>query len=97
MSHGSDLVHLWTDESYPESVVANGGIYAWPDDRQNPDTVVAAVTWLKDIALLRKAETPWTVQIRLDLCLHCGRLQSGADAPLDSKCSLVGAQCLRRP
>jgi predicted dehydrogenase len=47
MSHGSDLVHLWTDESYPESVVANGGIYAWPDDRQNPDTVVAAVTYPK--------------------------------------------------
>lgn len=47
MSHGSDLVHLWTDETYPESVVANGGIYAWPDDRQNPDTAVAAVTYPK--------------------------------------------------
>src|ERR1700744_1772586 len=31
MSHGSDLVHLWTDETYPESVVANGGVFAWPD------------------------------------------------------------------
>src|SRR5487761_1173231 len=47
MSHGSDLVHLWTDETYPESVVANGGVYAWPDGRQNPDTVVAAVTYPK--------------------------------------------------
>ena len=47
MSHGSDLVHLWTDESYPESVVANGGIFSWKDDRQNPDTVVAAVTYPK--------------------------------------------------
>jgi len=28
MSHGCDLVHLWTDETYPESVVATGGIYA---------------------------------------------------------------------
>lgn len=47
MSHGSDLVHLWTDETYPESVVANGGIYAWKDGRQNPDTCVAAVTYPK--------------------------------------------------
>src|SRR6202161_2173068 len=45
MSHGSDLVHLWTDEAYPESVVANGGIYAWKDGRENPDTCVAAVTY----------------------------------------------------
>ena len=47
MSHGSDLVHLWTDESYPESVVASGGIYTWDDGRQNPDTCIAAVTYPK--------------------------------------------------
>jgi predicted dehydrogenase len=47
MSHGSDLIHLWTDETYPESVVANGGVYAWKDGRQNPDTCVAAVTYPK--------------------------------------------------
>jgi predicted dehydrogenase len=47
LSHGSDLVHLWTDEKYPESVVANGGIYAWKDGRENPDTCVAAVTYPK--------------------------------------------------
>ena len=47
MSHGSDLVHLWTDETYPESVMANGGVYAWKDGRQNPDTCVAAVTYPK--------------------------------------------------
>jgi predicted dehydrogenase len=47
MSHGSDLVHLWTDETYPESVVASGGIYAWKDGRENPDTCVAAVTYPK--------------------------------------------------
>jgi predicted dehydrogenase len=47
MSHGSDLVHLWTDEAYPESVVANGGIFAWKDGRENPDTCVAAVTYPK--------------------------------------------------
>jgi predicted dehydrogenase len=47
MSHGCDLVHLWTDEAHPESVVANGGIYAWKDGRENPDTCVAAVTYPK--------------------------------------------------
>jgi hypothetical protein len=39
MSHGSDLVHLWTDESYPESVVANGGIFVWKDGRENPEGI----------------------------------------------------------
>jgi predicted dehydrogenase len=47
MSHGSDLVHLWTDEICPESVVANGGVFTWKDGRQNPDTCVAAVTYPK--------------------------------------------------
>lgn len=47
LSHGSDLVHLWTDETHPESVVANGGIYVWKDGRENPDTCVAAVTYPK--------------------------------------------------
>ena len=47
MSHGCDLVHLWTDEAYPESVVASGGIFAWKDGRENPDTCVAAVTYPK--------------------------------------------------
>jgi predicted dehydrogenase len=47
LSHGSDLVHLWTDESYPSSVVANGGVFTWKDGRENPDTCVAAVTYPK--------------------------------------------------
>ena len=47
LSHGCDLVHLWTDESYPESVVANGGIFNWKDGRENPDTCVAAITYPK--------------------------------------------------
>lgn len=45
LSHGCDLVHLWTDEAYPESVMATGGIFSWPDGRENPDTAVAAVTY----------------------------------------------------
>ncbi len=47
LSHGCDMVHLWTDESYPESVVANGGIFTWKDGRDNPDTCVAAITYPK--------------------------------------------------
>ncbi len=45
LSHGCDLVHLWTDEAYPESVVSNGGIFTWNDGRENPDTCVAAITY----------------------------------------------------
>jgi predicted dehydrogenase len=47
LSHGSDMVHLWTDETYPESVVANGGVFVWKDGRQNPDTCVTAITYPK--------------------------------------------------
>ncbi len=45
LSHGCDLVHLWTDQTHPVSVVANGGIFIWKDGRENPDTCVAAVTY----------------------------------------------------
>jgi predicted dehydrogenase len=41
MSHGIDLCHYFMNESFPESVVANGGIFAWPDGRENPDTFQA--------------------------------------------------------
>lgn len=47
LSHGCDMVHLWMDESYPESVTANGGIYIWKDGRDNPDTCVTAITYPK--------------------------------------------------
>jgi len=47
MTHGCDLLHLWTGETYPESVVANGGVFTWKDGRENPDTIVAAITYPK--------------------------------------------------
>jgi predicted dehydrogenase len=47
LSHASDLVHLWTDEAYPESVVANGGVFVWKDGRENPDVCVAAAVYPK--------------------------------------------------
>jgi len=39
LSHGSDLVHLWTDETHPVSAVTTGGILTWKDGRENPDNV----------------------------------------------------------
>jgi predicted dehydrogenase len=47
LSHGSDMVHLWMDEAYPESVMAQGGIFIWKDDRENPDVCVAAAVYPK--------------------------------------------------
>jgi predicted dehydrogenase len=38
MSHAIDLVHWFMKDSYPHSVVAHGGIFAWRDARENADT-----------------------------------------------------------
>ena len=45
MSHGMDLVHFFLDERCPESVVAHGGVFAWHDGRENPDTFQALYTY----------------------------------------------------
>jgi len=45
MSHAIGLVHFYTDTSIPDSMVANGGIFAWPDIRENPDTFQALATY----------------------------------------------------
>ena len=45
MSHASDLVHLWTGATYPESASANGGIVVWRDGRENPDTASVIFTY----------------------------------------------------
>ena len=49
MSHGIDLCNYFLDESYPESVVANGGIFAWHDGRENPDTFQALFTYSRGL------------------------------------------------
>lgn len=41
MCHQIDTVHWFTKLRYPRSVVANGGIYQWPDGRTNADTLTA--------------------------------------------------------
>ena len=45
MSHGVGLVHFYTDTAIPDSMVASGGIFGWPDIRQNPDTFQALATY----------------------------------------------------
>jgi len=47
MSHGSGLVHFYMDEDIPETMTANGGVYAWKDERENPDTFTAVATYKK--------------------------------------------------
>jgi predicted dehydrogenase len=51
MSHGIGLVHFYTDTAIPDSMVASGGIFAWPDIRQNPDTFQALAAY-EDARLL---------------------------------------------
>src|SRR2546428_7429885 len=41
MSHGIDLCHYFLDETYPESVVASGGIFSSQDGPGNSDTFPA--------------------------------------------------------
>jgi predicted dehydrogenase len=38
MSHGIDLVHWFMDDNFPKSAVSHGGVFAWHDGRENPDT-----------------------------------------------------------
>lgn len=45
MSHGIGLVHFYTDTAIPDTMVANGGIFGWPDIRENPDTFQALATY----------------------------------------------------
>ena len=47
MSHGIDLVHWFMDDSSPRSVVAHGGVFAWHDGRENPDTFQALLEYPK--------------------------------------------------
>jgi predicted dehydrogenase len=47
LSHGSDMVHLWTDETHPASATATGGIFSWHDGRENPDNATVSFTYPK--------------------------------------------------
>ena len=45
VSHAIGLVHFYTDTEIPDSVVSNGGIFGWPDIRENPDTFQALANY----------------------------------------------------
>jgi predicted dehydrogenase len=47
MSHGIDLIHYFLDDHFPKSVVASGGVFAWKDERENPDTFQALLEYPK--------------------------------------------------
>lgn len=47
MSHAIDLAHYFLDDEFPRSVVAHGGVFAWPDGRENPDTFQALLEYPK--------------------------------------------------
>jgi predicted dehydrogenase len=47
MSHGIDLVHWFLEDPFPRSVVAHGGVFAWRDGRENPDTFQALLEYPK--------------------------------------------------
>src|SRR3984893_2955599 len=47
MSHATDLVHWFMNDNFPRSVVAHGGILAWHDGRENPDTFQALLEYPK--------------------------------------------------
>ncbi len=47
MSHGIDLVHYFMDDHFPRSAAAHGGVYAWHDGRENPDTFQALLEYPK--------------------------------------------------
>ena len=47
MSHGIDMIHNLLEDYFPKSVVAHGGVFAWPDGRENPDTFQALLEYPK--------------------------------------------------
>jgi len=44
-SHGSGLAHFYLDYFIPDNTAANGGIFAWHDGRENPDTFACLSTF----------------------------------------------------
>ena len=47
MCHAIDMVHHITGDPFPNSAVAHGGVFAWPDGRENPDTFQALLDYPK--------------------------------------------------
>jgi predicted dehydrogenase len=47
ISHAIDTVHWFMSDNYPTSVVSHGGVFAWQDGRENPDTYQALLEYPK--------------------------------------------------
>lgn len=56
-SHGSGLVHFYLDTFIPDDTVANGGIFAWHDVRENPDTFSCLSTFAEKQVLYSYSTT----------------------------------------
>ncbi len=56
-SHGSGLVHFYLDTFVPDDIVANGGIFAWHDVRENPDTFSCLATFAEKQVLYSYSTT----------------------------------------
>jgi len=50
-SHGSGLAHFYLDRFIPDDTVAGGGIFAWHDGRENPDTFQCLSTFREEEVL----------------------------------------------
>ena len=50
-SHGSGLAHFYLDTFIPDDTVSNGGIFAWHDVRENPDTFHCVSTFARNEVL----------------------------------------------
>jgi predicted dehydrogenase len=51
MCHALDLMNYFMDDKFPRSAVASGGVYAWHDGRENPDTFQATLEYPKGFLL----------------------------------------------
>jgi len=50
-SHGAGLAHFYLDAFIPDDTVSNGGIFAWHDVRENPDTFHCVSAFAKNQVL----------------------------------------------
>lgn len=51
MSHGFDLLNYFLQDPLPRSVAAMGGVFAWRDGRENPDTFQTLMEYPKGFLL----------------------------------------------
>src|SRR2546427_1390088 len=56
-SHGAGLAHFYLDSFIPDDTISNGGIFAWHDVRENPDTFQTISTFAKSEVLYSYSTT----------------------------------------